>query len=136
MRELELNTAFSTAELLGYASDIFEWYRPYTKEDSWLVKYAGAVISWIRESGWVVRDPDGVPASPSVRGAEDIKTVARIYAFFDGSRVILPKHAKRAAYPALRGKFFLNREAIAEGLTHDKIIATALSEVPVTERVT
>lgn len=126
-----INKVFSTKELLDYSKKIFELYRAYSHERSWLVGYSSAIVEWIRESGFVVLDTEGLPASPSPRGAEDIKTVARLYAFFDGEPVILPKHVKRAASPALRGKFFLNRDAIAGKLTHDEIIAAALSKIPI-----
>ena len=131
MREVALEKVFLPEEILGYANAIFEWYKPYFGQDSWTVEYAGSLVEWIRNSGFVVLDLNGVPASPSVRGAEDIKTVARIYAFFDGEEVILPRHIKKAALPSLRGKFFLNREAIARHLTHDQLISMALDRVPV-----
>lgn len=131
MREVGVEKVFGTEELLGYANAIFEWYKSYFGENSWTVEYAGSLVEWIRKSGFVVLDLNGVPASPSVRGAEDIKTVARIYAFIDGEEVILPRHMKKAVLPSLRGKFFLNREAIARGLTHDQLVAMALEKVPV-----
>jgi hypothetical protein len=131
MSEVSVEEVFGTEELLGYANAIFEWYKPYFGENSWTVEYASAIVEWLRNSGFVVLDLNGVPASPSVRGAEDIKTVARIYAFFDGEEVILPRHMKKAVLPSLRGKFFLNREAIARHLTHDQLIYMALNKVPV-----
>lgn len=131
IRGVDIEKVFTTQELLRYAEEIFEWYKRYFREDSWTVEYAGSVVEWIRNSGFVVLDINGVAASPSVRGAEDIKTVSRIYAFFSGDDTILPRHIKQAAYPALRGKFFLNREAITRGLTHDAIIAMALNHVPI-----
>lgn len=129
--DVPINKVFSTEELLKFAKKIFELYRIYSHERSWLVGYSSAIVEWIRESGFVVLDTENFPASPSPRGAEDIKAVSRLYAFFDGEPIILPKHVKRAAYPALRGKFFLNRDAIAEKLTHDEIIAAALNKVPI-----
>lgn len=126
-----INKIFSTGELLEFGKKIFELYRVYSKERSWLIGYSSAIVEWIRESGFVVLDVENLPASPSPRGAEDIKTIARLYAFFDGEPVILPKHVKRAASPALRGKFFLNRDAIAEKLTHDEIIAAALNKISI-----
>lgn len=129
--DVPLDKVFSTAELLKFAKKIFELYRIYSQEHSWLVGYSSAIIEWIRGSGFVVLDVEGLPASPSPRGAEDIKTISRLYAFFDGEPMILPKHVKRAAYPALRGKFFLNRDAVSEKLTHDEIVALTLSKVPI-----
>lgn len=133
IHEVIIEKVFSTQELLDLSNKVYEWYAPQAGEHSWLVRYVGRIVRWIRESGWVVMGVTGEPASPSVRGVEDIKTVARLYAFFDGSPFILPRHAKQAAYPALRGKFFLNREAITARLTHDKIIAMALDAVPIAD---
>lgn len=131
IRDVKIETVFITEELLNYAALIFDWYKPYFCEDSWTVEYATRIVEWIRDSGHVVSDLNGVPASPSVRGAEDIKAVSRIYAFFNHESVVLPCHLKQAVLPALRGKFFLNREAIAKGLTNDLVISAALSSVPI-----
>lgn len=131
MHEVVIEKVFTPEELLEYAGKIFDWYRPYFRESSWLVEYASAIVEWIRKSGFVVLDINGAPASPSVRGVEDIKTVSRIYAFLEGESVVLPRHVKQAAHPALRGKFFLNTDAVGRGLTNDKVIAAALASVPV-----
>lgn len=131
MYDVVIEKVFSPQELLDLAREIYQWYAPQAGEHSWLVGYAGRLVSWIRGSDWMVPGVTGEPASPSVRGVEDLKTVARLYAFFDESPLILPRHIKRAAHPALRGKFFLNRQAMMENLTHDKIIDMALDAVPI-----
>lgn len=131
MRDIRIEKVFTPEEILIWSSQIYEWYKPFFRENSWTVEYAGSIVEAIRNSGWVVLDVNGEPASPSVRGAEDIKTVSRLYAFFEGDPVILPRHMKRAAFPALRGKFFLNRGAISRGLVHDQIISEALGKVAI-----
>ncbi len=64
-------------------------------------------------------------ASP--RAAQAIITAARIYALLDGRFNVAFDDIKRAAYPTLRHRIFINFEALADGMTQDAIIESLIS---------
>ncbi len=59
-------------------------------------------------------------ASP--RGAQAIINVSRIYALLDGRFNVAFEDIKKAAFPTLRHRLFLNFEALAEGISADFIL--------------
>ncbi len=58
----------------------------------------------------------------SPRGAQAIITVARIFALLDGRFNVAFEDIKKAAFPTLRHRMFLNFEALAEGVSADDIL--------------
>ncbi len=59
-------------------------------------------------------------ASP--RGAQAIIAIAKMHALIDGRFNVAFDDIKKAAFPTLRHRLFLNFEAIAEGITSDDIL--------------
>lgn len=66
-------------------------------------------------------------ASP--RGAQAIILAAKVRALMEGRYNVSFEDIKYVAYPALRHRFFLNFDGIAEGLTTDGLIEEILKEV-------
>jgi MoxR-like ATPase len=66
-------------------------------------------------------------ASP--RGAQAIILAAKVRALMEGRYNVSFEDIKYVAYPALRHRFFMNFDGIAEGLTTDKLIAEILQEI-------
>lgn len=68
-------------------------------------------------------------ASP--RAAQAIVLTSKIKALMEGRYNVSFEDVKYVAYPALRHRFFLNFDAVAEGITTDKIISEILDSVKV-----
>ncbi len=66
-------------------------------------------------------------ASP--RGAQAIILAAKVRALMEGRYNVSFEDVKYVAYPALRHRFFLNFDGIAEGLTTDNVITEILKEI-------
>ncbi len=64
----------------------------------------------------------------SPRGAQALITVSRIYALLDERFNVAFDDIKKAAFPTLRHRLFLNFEATAEGITPDDIIGELIKE--------
>lgn len=62
----------------------------------------------------------------SPRGAQSIIAVAKVYALLDNRFNVSFEDIKKAAYPTLRHRIFLNFDAIAEDVTEDYIIGKLL----------
>ncbi|MFQ5687934.1 MAG: hypothetical protein ACE5GV_14880, partial [Candidatus Scalindua sp.] len=58
---------------------------------------------------------------------------ARVCAFLSGSKIILPEHIHKMAYPVLRHRIILTHEAESQGIDPDDIIDTILKKVPILE---
>lgn len=68
-------------------------------------------------------------ASP--RAAQAIVLTSKIRALMEGRYNVSFEDVKYVAYPALRHRFFLNFDAVAEGITTDKLISEILDNVKV-----
>lgn len=68
-------------------------------------------------------------ASP--RAAQAIVLTSKIRALMEGRYNVSFEDVKYVAYPALRHRFFLNFDAVAEGITTDKLISEILDSVKV-----
>lgn len=68
-------------------------------------------------------------ASP--RAAQAIFLTSKIRALMEGRYNVSFEDVKYVAYPALRHRFFLNFDAVAEGITTDKLISEILDSVKV-----
>lgn len=66
-------------------------------------------------------------ASP--RGAQAIILAAKVRALMEGRYNVSFEDIKYVAFPALRHRFFLNFDGIAEGLTTEKLIEDILKEI-------
>lgn len=68
-------------------------------------------------------------ASP--RAAQAIVLTSKIRALMEGRYNVSFEDVKYVAYPALRHRFFLNFDAVAEGITTDRLISEILDSVKV-----
>lgn len=68
-------------------------------------------------------------ASP--RAAQTIVLTSKVRALMEGRYNVSFEDVKYVAYPALRHRFFLNFDAVAEGVTTDKLISEILDSVKV-----
>jgi MoxR-like ATPase len=68
-------------------------------------------------------------ASP--RAAQAIVLTSKVRALMEGRYNVSFEDVKYVAYPALRHRFFLNFDAVAEGITTDKLISEILDSVKV-----
>ena len=66
-------------------------------------------------------------ASP--RAAQAIISTSKVRALMEGRYNVSFEDIKYVAFPALRHRFFLNFDAVAEGITTDEIISNILNEV-------
>ena len=70
-------------------------------------------------------------ASP--RASIYLAKAARVCAFLSGSKIILPEHIHKMAYPVLRHRIILTHEAESQGIDPDDIIDTILKKTPILE---
>lgn len=65
----------------------------------------------------------------SPRGAQSIISTAKIKAFLDGRYNVAFEDIKYVAYPALRHRFFLNFDAMSEGVSTDNLIGEIIKQL-------
>ncbi|MBE6011792.1 AAA family ATPase [Anaeropeptidivorans aminofermentans] len=64
----------------------------------------------------------------SPRGAQAIINISRVYALIDGRFNLSYDDIKKAAFPVLRHRIYLNFEAVSQGIDTDRIIKELIKE--------
>ncbi len=133
--KIKIKSIFKPNEIVELRDLIYEKHYPELMDpDSLIIRYITRVVREFRKSR---KDKEGnglLEYGISPRGTEDLKIVSRAYAFLAGADMVLPKYVKRAAFPALRGKFNLTNQAKQlEGKTENSFIKEILDKVPVEE---
>ena len=131
-REPELNVVLRPDEVISLRHFITEKI-PLHKESE-ILKYSTRIVRATRPNG----DGDEYISNMVMYGASPRASIylakaARVCAFLSGSKIILPEHIHKMAYPVLRHRIILTHEAESQGIDPDDIIDTILEKVPILE---
>jgi MoxR-like ATPase len=103
-------------------------------KESEILKYSTRIVRETRPNG------DGneyisnmIMYGASPRASIYLAKAARVCAFLSGSKIILPEHIHKMAYPVLRHRIILTHEAESQEIDPDDIIDTILKKVPILE---
>lgn len=130
--EPKLDVVLSPDEIISLRHFITEKI-PLHKESE-IVKYSTRIVRATRPN----TDGNGFISNLVMYGASPRASIylakaARVYAFLTGSKIILPEHIHKMAYPVLRHRIILTHEAESRGIDPDDIIETVLDKVPIFE---
>lgn len=131
-REPELNVVLRPDEVISLRHFITEKI-PLHKESE-ILKYSTRIVRATRpnsDSDEYISNMVMYGASP--RASIYLAKTARVCAFLSGSKIILPEHIHKMAYPVLRHRIILTHEAESRGIDPDDIIDTILEKVPILE---
>jgi MoxR-like ATPase len=131
-REPELNVVLRPDEIISLRHFITEKI-PLHKESE-ILKYSTRIVRATRPNS----DGDEYISNMVMYGASPRASIylakaARVCAFLSGSKIILPEHIHKMAYPVLRHRIILTHEAESQGIDPDDIINTILEKVPILE---
>ena len=131
-KEPELDVVLHPDEIISLRHFITEKI-PLHKESE-ILKYSTRIVRETRPNG------DGneyisnmIMYGASPRASIYLAKAARVCAFLSGSKIILPEHIHKMAYPVLRHRIILTHEAESQGIDPDDIIDTVLKKVPILE---
>ena len=131
-KEPELDVVLHPDEIISLRHFITEKI-PLHKESE-ILKYSTRIVRETRPNG------DGneyisnmIMYGASPRASIYLAKAARVCAFLSGSKIILPEHIHKMAYPVLRHRIILTHEAESQGIDPDDIIDTILKKVPILE---
>ena len=103
-------------------------------KESEILKYSTRIVRETRpngDGGEYISNMVMYGASP--RASIYLAKAARVCAFLSGSKIILPEHIHKMAYPVLRHRIILTHEAESQGIDPDDIIDTILKKTPILE---
>ncbi len=131
-KEPELDVVLRPDEIISLRHFITEKI-PLHKESE-ILKYSTRIVRETRPNG----DGDEYISNMVMYGASPRASIylakaARVCAFLSGSKIILPEHIHKMAYPVLRHRIILTHEAESQGIDPDDIIDTILKKVPILE---
>ncbi len=131
-KEPELVVVLHPDEIISLRHFITEKI-PLHKESE-ILKYSTRIVRETRPNG----DGDEYISNMVMYGASPRASIylakaARVCAFLSGSKIILPEHIHKMAYPVLRHRIILTHEAESQGIDPDDIIDTVLKKVPILE---
>jgi MoxR-like ATPase len=131
-KEPELDVVLHPDEIISLRHFITEKI-PLHKESE-ILKYSTRIVRETRPNG------DGneyisnmIMYGASPRASIYLAKAARVCAFLSGSKIILPEHIHKMAYPVLRHRIILTHEAESQGIDPDDIIDTILKKTPILE---
>jgi len=131
-KEPELDVVLHPDEIISLRHFITEKI-PLHKESE-ILKYSTRIVRETRPNG------DGneyisnmIMYGASPRASIYLAKAARVCAFLSGSKIILPEHIHKMAYPVLRHRIILTHEAESQEIDPDDIIDTILKKVPILE---
>ena len=131
-KEPELNVVLRPDEIISLRHFITEKI-PLHKESE-ILKYSTRIVRETRpnsDGNEYISNMVMYGASP--RASIYLAKAARVCAFLSGSKIILPEHIHKMAYPVLRHRIILTHEAESQGIDPDDIIDTILKKVPILE---
>jgi MoxR-like ATPase len=131
-KEPELDVVLRPDEIISLRHFITEKI-PLHKESE-ILKYSTRIVRETRPNS----DGDEYISNMVMYGASPRASIylakaARVCAFLSGSKIILPEHIHKMAYPVLRHRIILTHEAESQGIDPDDIIETILKKVPILE---
>jgi MoxR-like ATPase len=131
-KEPELDVVLRPDEIISLRHFITEKI-PLHKESE-ILKYSTRIVRETRPNS----DGDEYISNMVMYGASPRASIylakaARVCAFLSGSKIILPEHIHKMAYPVLRHRIILTHEAESQGIDPDDIIDTILKKVPILE---
>ena len=131
-KEPELDVVLRPDEIISLRHFITEKI-PLHKESE-ILKYSTRIVRETRPNG----DGDEYISNMVMYGASPRASIylakaARVCAFLSGSKIILPEHIHKMAYPVLRHRIILTHEAESQGIDPDDIIDTILKKMPILE---
>ena len=131
-KEPELNVVLRPDEIISLRRFITEKI-PLHKESE-ILKYSTRIVRATRpHSNGDEYINNMVMYGASPRASIYLAKTARVCAFLSGSKIILPEHIHKMAYPVLRHRIILTHEAESQGMDPDDIINTILNKVPILE---
>jgi len=131
-KESELNVVLRPDEIISLRRFITEKI-PLHKESE-ILKYSTRIVRATRpHSNGDEYINNMVMYGASPRASIYLAKAARVCAFLSGSKIILPEHIHKMAYPVLRHRIILTHEAESQGMDPDDIINTILNKVPILE---
>jgi MoxR-like ATPase len=130
-KEPELDVVLRPDEIISLRHFITEKI-PLHKESE-ILKYSTRIVRETRPNGDDEYISNMVMYGASPRASIYLAKAARVCAFLSGSKIILPEHIHKMAYPVLRHRIILTHEAESQGIDPDDIIDTILKKVPILE---
>ncbi len=131
-KEPELDVVLRPDEIISLRHFITEKI-PLHKESE-ILKYSTRIVRETRpnsDGNEYISNKVMYGASP--RASIYLAKAARVCAFLSGSKIILPEHIHKMAYPVLRHRIILTHEAESQGIDPDDIIDTILKKTPILE---
>jgi MoxR-like ATPase len=131
-KEPELDVVLRPDEIISLRHFITEKI-PLHKESE-ILKYSTRIVRETRpnsDGNEYISNMVMYGASP--RASIYLAKAARVCAFLSGSKIILPEHIHKMAYPVLRHRIILTHEAESQGIDPDDIIDTILKKTPILE---
>ena len=131
-KEPELDVVLRPDEIISLRHFITEKI-PLHKESE-ILKYSTRIVRETRpnsDGNEYISNMVMYGASP--RASIYLAKAARVCAFLSGSKIILPEHIHKMAYPVLRHRIILTHEAESQGIDPDDIIDTILKKIPILE---
>ena len=131
-KEPELDVVLRPDEIISLRHFITEKI-PLHKESE-ILKYSTRIVRETRpnsDGNEYISNMIMYGASP--RASIYLAKAARVCAFLSGSKIILPEHIHKMAYPVLRHRIILTHEAESQGIDPDDIIDTILKKTPILE---
>ena len=131
-KEPELDVVLRPDEIISLRHFITEKI-PLHKESE-ILKYSTRIVRETRpnsDGNEYISNMVMYGASP--RASIYLAKAARVCAFLSGSKIVLPEHIHKMAYPVLRHRIILTHEAESQGIDPDDIIDTILKKIPILE---
>jgi len=130
-KEPELDVVLRPDEIISLRHFITEKI-PLHKESE-ILKYSTRIVRETRPNGDDEYISNTVMYGASPRASIYLAKAARVCAFLSGSKIVLPEHIHKMAYPVLRHRIILTHEAESQGIDPDDIIDTILKKIPILE---
>ncbi len=130
-KEPELDVVLRPDEIISLRHFITEKI-PLHKESE-ILKYSTRIVRETRPNGDDEYISNMVMYGASPRASIYLAKAARVCAFLSGSKIVLPEHIHKMAYPVLRHRIILTHEAESQGIDPDDIIDTILKKIPILE---
>lgn len=131
-KEPELDVVLRPDEIISLRHFITEKI-PLHKESE-ILKYSTRIVRETRpNSDGNEYTSNMIMYGASPRASIYLAKAARVCAFLSGSKIILPEHIHKMAYPVLRHRIILTHEAESQGIDPDDIIDTILKKTPILE---
>jgi len=131
-KEPELDVVLRPDEIISLRHFITEKIPLHKKSE--ILKYSTRIVRETRpnsDGNEYISNMVMYGASP--RASIYLAKAARVCAFLSGSKIILPEHIHKMAYPVLRHRIILTHEAESQGIDPDDIIDTILKKTPILE---